>query len=238
VVTKDARTALFCDTPSKICFRPRGRRHRRMAEVLSSMRAQSASWRPISRSRSDTMQRPRVQNRPLTPEQLSFIDGYTPRPSQRASPVRLHTYDIGPVRAYTGRRMFSPPFASSRSLNSPTRPDRPAHNSSLGIECRVEQWVEPNATPTKYQLDHAFDAGNGWDGSTYGGVPTVTRRTESRASVFAASSSQGPRFVRPFERHLLQSRDPWEQQETSRSPRWTDWRVRNAGTPSGMGHWD
>jgi hypothetical protein len=194
----------------------------------------------------------RHQHRPLTPEQSAFIERFTPRPesSRRARPApHVYTYGERPIHVYTGKRIMSQPFAASAIQPSsreayvatPRKLDRPAHGNPLDVEHRVEQWVEPHAAPTRHQQenawrvspDSAFDSGNGWHGTTYGGVPTVARRTEARASSLVAVA-QGAR-MRPIDRDAPATPQSWDQQETSRSPRWTDWRVRKVG---GLGHWD
>lgn len=238
--------------------------------LSSNMHAQiMMAWRPMSYSRSTDVLPPSGrmlssistsniigsghQHRPLTPEQSAFIDSFTPRfeSSSLARPAPLiHTYGDRPVRVFTGKRFMSQPFAASaiRSAGketfpaTPRRLDRPVHANPLGVEHRVEEWVEPHAAPTRYQQDNAwsvspdskFNSGSGsWHGATYGGVPTVARRTEVRASSFAASTQRGR--MRPNVRDAPTTPQSWDQQEKSRSPRWTDWRVRKVG---GLGHWD
>jgi hypothetical protein len=238
------------------------------------MRAQTTSWRPMSRSRSsdglrgalpwpmaqvesslDRMSASHLsasnpigfragEHRPLTPEQATFVQGYTsrlarPPPVYATGTGLARAFGLGPDAPYTPRPT-SQPFTARPSVptpvarESPTTPEKPTIPNFGSRFSQDRSWhVSPDPEFGSYD---SGSPGNGWGGKTYGGVPTIQRR-EARAS-FAAQTAR----TRPSPMQLSAMLKLEKQQEpgwkTHHSPHWTEWRIRKVGTPSGLGTWN
>ena len=209
-----------------------------MRQVQSSLDHLSSS--PLSASNPVGFRGP---HRPLTPEQSTFVQGYS---SRMARPPPMYTtgggglaraFGLGPDAPYARPvpMQFPMPFGPSIARpHTPTTLEGTNLNSGSARHHQDNTWrVSPDA-----DYGTAYTPGNRWDGRTYGGVPTVERRREARAS-FAAAGAQTAR-IRPnadMADLLKRSKQQDPGWESSRSPNWDEWRVRIAGSPSGLGNW-